>query len=64
MKEQMQMSDRAKLQAEGCWYNPSSQHNKSMAQHLPVNNKGWYFKNEFIGWNYREALDWLHLKGI
>ena len=56
----MQMSDRAKLEVEGCWYNPSSQYDKSLAKHLPINNKGWYYKDAFIGDNYKEALNWLH----
>jgi len=64
MKKQMQISDRAKLECEGCWYNPSSQYGKSKAAHLPVNNKGRYFKNQFIGSNYKEALNWLHRHGV
>jgi len=59
----MQMSDKAKLEVEGAWFNPSSQPDKSLAWGWPVNNKGWYMGNVFIGHNYKEALDWLHGNG-
>ena len=59
----MQQADKAKLEVEGAWFNPSSQYGKSKASHLPVNNKGWYMGDTFIGHNYKEALDWLHKNG-
>ena len=59
----MQQADKAKLEVEGARFNPSSRHDKSFAIGWPVNNKGWYMGREFIGWNFREAIDWLHKNG-
>ena len=65
-ESEMRMSDRAKLEAEGCWFNPSSQYNKTLARHTDgfrVNNKGWYHGRTFIGDNYKEAIKWLKANG-
>ncbi len=59
----MQMSDKAKLEAEGARFNLSSQPDKSFASGWQVNNKGWYMGEEFIGYNYKQALDWLYDNG-
>ena len=59
----MQMSDKAKLEAEGARFNPSSQPDKSIAWGWQVNNRGWYIGKQFIGHNFKEALDWLYNNG-
>lgn len=54
-KMKMQMSDKAKLDAEGVVYH---RHTTQYPYHA-----GWYLKEKFIGYNYKEALDWLWKNG-
>ncbi len=50
----MQRTDKAKLDAEGAVYRKGVKY--------PFNT-GWYIKNTFIGYNYKEAIDWLSKYG-
>ena len=59
----MYMSDKAKQEVEGARFNTSSQDDKSIAKCWLMNNRGWYMGQQFIGHNYKEAIDWLHNNG-
>lgn len=50
----MQRADKAKLDAEGAIYRKGLKY--------PFRT-GWYLKDEFIGYNYKEALEWLYEHG-
>ena len=50
----MQRADKAKLEAEGAVYRKG---------YYPDGRRGWYIKDTFIGYNYKEAIEWLHNNG-
>jgi hypothetical protein len=61
----MQIADKSKLTVEGCYFNKQSSWEliaagSSKRVFMP---RGWYKGNKFIGYNYKQALDWLHDNG-
>lgn len=61
----MQMSDKAKLTVEGCYFNRESsiEHPVATSSKTVYMPRGWYKGGVFIGYNYKEALNWLYDKG-
>ena len=60
------MSDKAKLEVEGCYFNNKSSYEMPIADSCQkvFMPRGWYKGNKFIGYNFKEALNWLHDNGI
>ena len=62
----MQQIDKAKLTLEGCYFNSKSSwefYEAGSAKRVFM-PRGWYKGNQFIGYNAKQALDWLHDNGF
>lgn len=56
----MYMSDSAKLEVEGAYYCKGGH---SGLRKYGEAKRGWFLKGKFIGYNFKQALDWLQRNG-